>query len=106
MGTLYYGAQREPIPLDDEVLTCLQLVATSKLRRAESFVISWVRSDEAGARRCILWMHAGLDLEFEFDGVDPVPVHRRMLDAFTNAAHSNRGIQLDAAHAKDSFAGV
>jgi len=106
MGTLYYGAQREPIPLDDEVLTCLQLVATSKLRRAESFVISWVRSGDAGSRRCILWMHAGLDLEFEFEGLEPVPVHRKLLDSFTNAAHSNRGIQLDAARVNELTAGV
>lgn len=106
MGTLYYGAQRAPIQLDDEVLACLQLVATAKLRRGESFVLSWVREDDAGSRRCIVWMHAGLDLEFEFDCAEPVPVHRRLIDSFTTAAHSSRGIHLDDARLDDLLAGV
>ncbi|MFD3444536.1 hypothetical protein ACFDTO_08055 [Microbacteriaceae bacterium 4G12] len=50
MGTLFYGASRLEVTFDDRVLAHLQIVMTSKLRRHESFMLSWSvdRTDGSG----------------------------------------------------------
>jgi hypothetical protein len=51
VGTLFYGASRTPIRIDDRILAHLRLVATSKLRRNEPFLISWHDPADTGGGR-------------------------------------------------------
>ena len=41
MGTMYYGGSAMPIRIDDRALAHLKVVLATKLRRNESFTLSW-----------------------------------------------------------------
>lgn len=41
MGQLYYGDSAQPIVIPDHQLPYLKVVATTELRRSESFTLSW-----------------------------------------------------------------
>ena len=56
MGSLYYGNVDEPIVMPDRVLAHLAAVATTKLRRSESFVVSWKGTESDGQGRTTLWL--------------------------------------------------
>lgn len=41
MGTLHHGSATEPIHIEDRALANLKVVIATKLRRQESFTLSW-----------------------------------------------------------------
>ena len=45
MGTIYYGGSATPIHIEDRVLAHLKVVVATKLRRGESFTVSWQHPD-------------------------------------------------------------
>lgn len=47
MGHLYYGTTPEPIRIPDRLLSHLKVVVATKLRRSESFTVSWTHVDGA-----------------------------------------------------------
>src|SRR5690606_30294343 len=49
MGTVYYGGEATPIEIEDRALAHLKIVIATKLRRGESFTLSW-RHPEGQAR--------------------------------------------------------
>ncbi len=97
MGTLFYGASRTPIRIDDRILHHLRLVATSKLRRNEPFVISWHHAAETGGGRSSIWVHPACDLHYKFDGNTPAAVDQDLIEAMSLAANAARGIEIDEA---------
>lgn len=96
MGTLYYGGTAMPIQIDDRTLTHLKVVIASKLRRSESFTVSWEHQADDAPARTSLWMHPSIPLRFEFDSAERVPLDREWLDELATAAHSASGVVLDA----------
>jgi hypothetical protein len=96
MGTLYYGAARTPVAIDDRQLAHLRLVTTSKLRRHESFLLSWDQPLENGGGRGSLFVHPQCDLVFRFDGSRPAELDPDLLEAMATAALSSRGLVLEA----------
>jgi hypothetical protein len=61
MGTFYYGTSTETLRVEDHVLAHLKLVVVTKLRRDESFTISWTKPVSRGAGRCTLWVHPAIN---------------------------------------------
>ncbi len=80
MGRLEYNASRPPIEVEDEVLAHLKIVIATKLRRQESFMMTWP-AESARPGRLSVWMHPAIPLILEFDGggspgIDPKRVER------------------------------
>ncbi|MER7797904.1 hypothetical protein [Microbacterium sp. NPDC096154] len=69
MGSLIYDGFGTPVRVDDRELAHLKMVITTKLRRAESFALSWLHSDGDG--RSTVWVHPAINLRFDFDDPEP-----------------------------------
>ncbi|GEC76215.1 DUF7882 family protein [Microbacterium maritypicum] len=83
MGTLEYNSSRPPIQVDDQTLTHLKIVIGTKLRRPESFMMTWLPRDEVPASRLTIWLHPSIPLIFAFDDAvlrpsDPARIERMM----------------------------
>jgi hypothetical protein len=92
MGTLTYDVVSK-VEFDDRTLVHLQIVIASKLRRGESFNLSWTKEPE-GAGRTTIWMHPAIPLVYEFqDGTTPA-INREWLNALMETANSPTGLRL------------
>lgn len=96
MGSLYYGNVDEPIVMPDRVLAHLAAVATTKLRRSESFVVSWKGTEADGQGRTTLWLQPAIPLRFVYDQAEALPLNPATLREMADQATSNGGILLDA----------
>ncbi|MFS0912227.1 hypothetical protein AB3M89_10575 [Microbacterium sp. 179-I 3D2 NHS] len=67
MGTLRYDTSSPPIRVDDRELAHLRIVMGTKLRRLESFMMTWHPADGDPARTCSAWIHPAIPLQFHFD---------------------------------------
>lgn len=94
MGILFYGAARFAIHFDERVLTHLQLVMTSKLRRGESFTLSWADSPQAGSGRSIVWISPTTDLHYNFSGSRVATINRTWLLELAQLANSPQGLHV------------
>jgi hypothetical protein len=97
VGTLFYGAARTPIRVDDRILAHLKLVVTSKLRRNEPFLISWHDAADMGGGRSSIWLHSAVDLHYKFDGGNPAAIDQELIEQLSIEANAARGIQIDEA---------
>jgi len=95
MGHLHYGYESDPLIIPDRVLAHLRVVATTKLRRQESFPLTWVHPDGAEGGRTTLWMHAAIPMRFVFDGAEPEDIDRELLQLLGDEANSANGIVID-----------
>lgn len=85
MGTLEYNSARPPIQVDDETLAHLRIVISTKLRRNESFMMTWLPEENATAGRMTIWMHPSIPLVIAFDeptmpAIDPKRIERMVKD--------------------------
>lgn len=97
MGTLFYGAARIPIRIDDRILAHLKAVVTAKMRRGEGFLISWTDSAEVGHGRSSVWVHPGCDLHYKFEGGTAPRLDPALLEAMNIESIQPRGIELEDA---------
>lgn len=94
MGTLYYGGSATPIQIDDLALAHLKVVIASKLRRNESFTVSWRHPEGAHPGRSTIWLHPSIPLRFEFEEIEAPTLSREWLESLANSAHASGGIVL------------
>lgn len=84
MGNLEYNSSRPPIDVDDTTLAHLKIVIGTKLRRQESFMMTWLPDDDkVAAGRLTIWMNPSIPLVFAFDqprmaAIDPSRIQRMM----------------------------
>lgn len=97
MGTLFYGAARTPIRIDDRILAHLKAVVTAKMRRGEGFLISWTDSAEVGHGRSSVWVHPTCDIHYKFDGGTPSKLDPSLLEAMNIESIQAQGIELEDA---------
>ena len=97
MGTLYYGAARTAVSMDDRILTHVKLVITTKLRRGEPFLLSWNETVDSGGGRGSLWVHPGCDIVYRFEGSRSPELDKALLDEMNTAANSNNGLRITEA---------
>ncbi|MFT4210803.1 MAG: hypothetical protein QM626_02940 [Microbacterium sp.] len=96
MGTLYYGGTSTPIHVEDRALAHLKVVIATKLRRGESFTLSWRHPDEQPRGRSTVWLHPSIPLRFVFDDPEPATLSREWIEDLANSANSSGGIMLVA----------
>ena len=95
MGHLYYGNLPDPIEFPDRLLAHLKVVIATKLRRHESFTMSWrnAADDEGGGST--LWIEPSIPLRFVFGSAAPEPLHAPTLSELANRASSTAGLTVD-----------
>ncbi len=91
---LYYDDASNPIQIDDLALAHLKVVIATKLRRNESFTLSWRHPEGDPVGRSTIWLHPSIPLRFVFD--DPVAPQLRpeWIAAMANSASTSGGITL------------
>ncbi|WP_396642239.1 hypothetical protein [Microbacterium sp.] len=95
MGHLFYGNTERPIDIPDRVLAHVKVVVATKLRRNESFTISWRHSDGAPRGRSTLWVHPSIPLRFVFETAEAEVLDRAYLHELALAAGSSGGMVVD-----------
>jgi hypothetical protein len=96
MGALYYDDHEEPILIDDATLAHLKVVIATKLRRNESFTVSWQHGDADPRGRSTIWLHPAIPLRFVFDEPIAPPLDPGFITALANAASSTGGLTVPA----------
>ncbi|MDF2558573.1 MAG: hypothetical protein K0R99_19 [Microbacterium sp.] len=94
MGMLHYGTGSEPIHIEDRALAHLKVVIATKLRRNESFTLSWRHHDGDPEGRSTIWLHPSIPLRFVFDEPEPPQLNSKWIEELMHSASSTGGIQL------------
>lgn len=91
MGLLSYAGIAE-YEFEDRVLTHLKVAIGMKLRRQESFFISWSNPSELGSGRYSLWVSPSTPLAFRFSGSRAPELNRVWIDVLSSLSHTPRGL--------------
>ncbi|WP_154095980.1 hypothetical protein [Microbacterium testaceum] len=94
MGHLYYGTATESIQIPDRLLSHLKVVVTTKLRRSESFTLSWTHVDGTPGRST-LWLQPAIPMRFVFDSAEPETLNATVLKNMADMANSSAGLVVD-----------
>jgi hypothetical protein len=92
VGVLYYDG--EEYDLDDRVLTHLQIVVSTKLRRAENFFLTWNVPVERGSGRHAIWIDNGVPIHFFYNGSRGVAINREWVEAMLQSSSRASGLIL------------
>lgn len=98
VGFLYYGDGVHRIRIGDHALAHLRVVMATKLRRSESFTLSWHHPDDHPEARTTLWLHPSIPLRVVLDAADPPPLDREWLEELARSAAAPGGIVLGPEH--------
>ena len=98
MGTIYYGGSATPIHIDDRALAHLKGVIATKLRRSESFTVTWRHPEDQPRGRSTIWLHPSIPLRLVFDEPEPSELSREWFAELASSANSSGGITLVAEH--------
>jgi len=96
VGTIYYGGAASPIHIEDRALAHLKIVIATKLRRGESFTVSWPHSEDQPPGRSTIWLNPAVELRFVFEEPEAPELSRDYLAQLATSASSSGGIQLTA----------
>ena len=102
MGYLYYGTDPQPTEIPDRILAHLRVVATTKLRRGESFTLTLRHPEGAAAGRTTIWMQPAIPLRFVFDRPESDAIDPAILKQFAESANSSAGLLIDMTDFEDA----
>ncbi|MCX6503075.1 MAG: hypothetical protein NT132_11845 [Microbacterium sp.] len=94
MGTMYYGDDNTALRFDDRALAHLKVVIATKLRRGESFTITWTHRADEPRGRSTVWISPSIPLRFVFDDPEPVTLNPQYIEKLATSANSSGGIML------------
>lgn len=94
MGKLLYGSATREIQFDDRTLAHLKVAIVNKLRRSESFTLSWQHGLDNGSGRSTIWIHESIPLQFVFEGNRPPALNRTWIEQLMLTANSIGGLQV------------
>lgn len=94
MATLHYGISDDPVHIEDRALAHLKVVIATKLRRNESFTLSWTHPEGETPGRSTIWIHPSIPLRFTFDEPEQPRLNMRWIEKLMQSANSTGGIQL------------
>ena len=94
MGTILYGGASAPIHIEDRALAHLKVVIATKLRRNESFTLSWRHPEDEAAGRSTIWLHPSIPLRFTFDEPETPQLNVKWIEELMQSANSTGGISL------------
>jgi len=94
MGHLYYGNSAEPIEIPDQLLAHLRVVVATKLRRNESFTLSWHHLEDIPGGISTIWLQPSIPLRFVLHSEAQV-IDKEILERLATASNSSRGLTVD-----------
>lgn len=94
MGTILYDSSSRPIHIDDRALAHLKVVIATKLRRNESFTLSWKHPEGEPVGRSTIWLHPSIPLRFTFDEPEPPELNPQWIERLMQSVNSTGGILL------------
>lgn len=92
MGTLFYDG--DGYELEDRTLVHLQLAISTKLRRRESFFLTWAVPIEQGSGTHTIWVDNGIPIHFSYSGSPPTDVNRAWVEALVVSSGRSFGAYL------------
>lgn len=95
MGHLFYGSSERPIRIPDRTLAHVKVVIATKLRRGESFTMSWRHPDNEDGGRSTIWIQPSIPLRFVFGSVEPETLDPALLQSYATSANSSSGLTID-----------
>jgi len=100
MGTLQYGSSLTEICISDHLLAHLKAVMVTRMRRSESFTLSWVDREGGAEKHSTVWVNPAIPLRFTFETVVPPPLDHELLEDLMTSSYQATGIVLpaEAAH--------
>ena len=93
MGFMMYDSSTR-IDFEDRVLAHVEVVVISKLRRHESFAMTWREALAAGSGRSTIWVDPSIPLRFRYDGSRPPSLSREWVDRLAESASSSSGLLI------------
>lgn len=91
MGHLNYGGTQE-FEFEDRTLAHLKAAITMKLRRQESFLMSWTNSSRRGGGRVSIWLSPSTPLVFHFAGSRAPSLNKDWIAVLNELSHTPRGL--------------
>lgn len=91
---LFYGVAEDPIYIEDRALAHLKVAIATKLRRQESFTLSWKHPEGDPQGRSTIWLHPSIPLRFVFDEPEAPELNARWIQDLMMTASSSGGIGL------------
>ncbi|WP_460005282.1 DUF7882 family protein [Microbacterium xylanilyticum] len=98
MGVIYYGGAETPIHIEDGVLAHLKIVIATKLRRNESFTLSFQHGEGEPRGRTTIWLHPSIPLRFVFDEPVGPELDATLIRDLAASANTSGGIALKPEH--------
>ncbi len=92
MAYLYYGPEILPVEMPDRLLAHVKVVIATKLRRGESFMLTYTHPADAGVTS--IWLQPSIPLRFVFDVAETEALDGQYLQTLVRAANSSRGLIL------------
>jgi hypothetical protein len=78
----------------DRALAHLKVVIATKLRRQESFTLSWKHPEGEPGGRSTIWIHPSIPLRFTFDEPEPPKLNAKWIEDLMHSVNSTGGIML------------
>jgi hypothetical protein len=94
MGTIFYDSASGPIHIEDRALAHLKVVIATKLRRNESFTLSWKHPAGVPGGRSTIWLHPSIPLRFTFDEAEAPELNQQWIERLMYSVNSSGGIML------------
>ncbi|CAH0157779.1 MULTISPECIES: hypothetical protein [unclassified Microbacterium] len=95
MGRLKYDNTAGPIHIEDETLAHLKVIIATKLRRQESFMMTWSPIDGGPDKRMTAWIHPSVPLLFSFDDEEAPAIDPQRLEEMMHATNATGELVLD-----------
>ncbi|MDT0156309.1 hypothetical protein Q9R19_01590 [Microbacterium sp. ARD32] len=95
MGSLEYNSSRPPIQVDDVTLAHLKIVIGTKLRRHESFMMTWLVDPAGTGGRLTTWMHPSIPLVFSFDSSTMPEIDPKRIEHMIEYLNTRGDLVLD-----------
>ncbi|MFJ6651177.1 ATP-dependent DNA ligase [Microbacterium sp. NPDC091313] len=80
------------VEFEDRLLAHLEHVITAKLRRGESFTLSWKEDVSVGGGRVTVWLHPHVNIVYKFHGGRSPRLNPAWLQALTYTANGPHGL--------------
>ncbi|PVE69829.1 hypothetical protein [Microbacterium testaceum] len=94
MATLFYGSDTAPISLPDRLMGYIKVIASTKLRRGESFTLTWT-GVEGETGRSTIWLQPSIPLRFVFESPEPEQLVGDYLRTLADQANAASGLVVD-----------
>ncbi|KQX05078.1 hypothetical protein ASC59_12700 [Leifsonia sp. Root1293] len=83
-----------PLEFDDRLLAHLKVAITQKLRRGESFTLSWVHPPGREGGRTSLWIDPASFIRWEFETATAPEINTEWVERLLRAASTTGGMVI------------